>query len=160
MSNDPGEINPDARWGKPEDGFLGLMRSVALVVLMAGAMGSIGLMLYVGRRNNSTLLLVLFAIWVLSPFVGFLLVDLISKRWSRFTRATLYGMMLVLTLGSLATYGSVALRPPKSSAAAAFVIVPPGSWLLLMIALSIAALISRKLSRRGSDQHISGNEPA
>ena len=57
------------------------MRAVALVAVVVEAAGSIGSMLYVGRHNPSRMLLVLFAIWVLSPFVGLVLAASGSQRW-------------------------------------------------------------------------------
>ena len=56
--------------GKPQGGFLGLLHAAALIALPAGAVGSVGLLLRAGQRNNSRLLLVLFTIWVLSPFLA------------------------------------------------------------------------------------------
>jgi hypothetical protein len=138
------EVSP----GRPERGFLGLLRAAALIAVLAGAAGSLGLMLHAGRRNDSRILLVLFTIWVLSPFVALVLADVVSKRWSVLTRATLHSVMLVLTLGSLAIYGDVALGPPRAKTAFVFVVVPPASWLLIAIAVPIAALISGRLSRR------------
>jgi len=132
----------------PNVGFIGLLRVVALIAVVAGAAVSIGLMLWVGHRNPSRVLLGLFVIWDLSPFAGLVLADIMSKRWSVFTRATLYGLMLILTLGSLAIYGDVVLRP-RSQPAFMFLVVPLGSWLLMTIVVSIAALVSRRLSRRG-----------
>ena len=84
-------------------------------------------MLHVGRRNESHVLLLLFTIWVLSPFVGLALAANVSKRWSALTRATLYGVMLILTLGSLVIYGDVALGPPRPKPAFMFLVVPLGS---------------------------------
>jgi len=72
---------------------------------------------------------------------------MVSKRWSVLTRATLYTVMLVLTVGSLAIYGDVALGPPRPKAAFVFVVVTPASWLLIGIVLTIAALISGRPSR-------------
>ena len=145
----PGEITSKASRERPDGGFLGLLRAVALIAVVAGALGSVGLMFRVGHRNPSRVLLILFAIWVLSPFMALILAHTVSKRWSVLTRATLYSVMLVLTLGSLAIYGGVLLRPPKK-AAFAFLVVPFGSWLVMTIAVPIAALISRKRSRRGA----------
>jgi hypothetical protein len=147
--NGRGEMTSEASRGRPEGGFLGLLRAVALIAVLAGAAGSVGLMLHAGRHNDSQILLVLFVIWVLSPFLALTLAHVISKRWSVLTRATLYSVMLVLTLGSLAIYGDVALGPPKAKTAFVFVVVPPASWLLIAIVVPIAALISAKLSRRG-----------
>ena len=146
--NGPSEITAKASRGRPDGGFLGLLHAVALTAVVAGAGGSVGLMLWVGHRNPSRILLVLFAIWVLSPFMALLLADMVSKRWSVLTRVTLHCVMLVLTLGSLAIYGYVVLRPTGSKPAFVFLVVPLGSWLLIAIVVSIAALISGRLSRR------------
>ena len=83
--------------GKPV--FLGLLRAAALIAVLAGAVGSVGLTLHAGRHNNSRILLLLFTLWVLSPFVALVWADVVSKRWPVLTRATLYSVMLVLTLG-------------------------------------------------------------
>ncbi len=131
-----------------EGGFLGRLRAAALIAVLAGAVGSVGLMLRAGQRTPR-LLLVLFFFWVLSPFVALVLAHVVSKRWSVLTRATLYSVMLVVTLGSLAIYGDDALRPRKAQAAFWYVLVPPASWLLIAIVVPIAALISGRLSRRG-----------
>ena len=72
----------------------------------------------------------------------------VSRHCSVFTRATLYTVMLVLTLGSLAIYGGDALRPPRARAAFVFVVVPLASWLLIATIVPIAALVSRRRSRR------------
>jgi hypothetical protein len=124
--------------------FLRVLRSAALFAAPAGAIGSVGLMLHAGRRNDSRILMVLFTFWVLSPFVGLVLANLISKRWPVPVRATLDSLMLVLTLTSLVIYGYVALGPPRAKTAVVFVIVPPLSWLLIAITAPIAALISRR----------------
>jgi hypothetical protein len=92
-------------------------------------------------------LLGLFVIWDLSPFVALLLADMLSKRWSVITRATLHIVMLVLALSSLALYGDVVLRP-RPQPAFMFLVVPLISWLLITIVVPIAALISSRLSRR------------
>jgi len=93
--------------------------------------------------------MVLFVLWVLSPFVTLVWAGLVSRRWTVIARSTLYSVMLVLALGSPAIYGVNALRPPKAQAAFVFVVVPPASWLLIAVVVPAAALISGKLSRRG-----------
>ena len=98
---------------RTDGGFVGL-RATALIAVLAGAVGSVGLMLHAGRRNNSRILLTLFALWGVSPFVVLVLADVVSTRWSALTRNTLYSLMLILTLGSLAVYGDVAPGPPKA----------------------------------------------
>ena len=110
--NGRGEMTPKASRRRTEGGFLGLLHAAALIAVLAGAVGSVGLMLRAGHRNPSRLLLVLFALWVLSPFIALVLANMVSKRWSVLTRATLYTVMLAIAVGSLAIYGDVALGPP------------------------------------------------
>ncbi len=124
---------------------MGLLRIAGLI---AGAVGSVALMLHAGRHNNSRVLLMIFALWVLSPFVALVLADLFSRRWSLVARAMVYGAMLVVTLVSLASYGYVSLGPPRAKIAVVFVVVPPTSWVLIAIVVAIGALISRRGSPR------------
>ena len=143
----PGEMTSEVSRGRPEGGFLGLLRAAALIAVLAGAGGSVALLLRAGQRTPR-LLLVLFVIWVLSPFMALVLANAVSKRWSVLTRATLYSVMLVVTLGSLAIYGDDALGHRRAQAAFVYVVVPPASWLLSAIVVPIAAFISGRLSRR------------
>ena len=146
---DRGEITSKASRAWPERRFLGLLRRATPIAVLAGAAGSLGLMFYAGRRQNSRILLLLFAIWVLSPFIALLWANVVSKRWSILTRATLYSVMLVLTLGSLAIYGAVAFGYATAKVGFVFLVVPLSSWLLIAIGVSIAALISSRVSLRG-----------
>ena len=116
--------------------------------MLAGAAGSVILMLRAGRRNNSRLLILLFAIWVLAPITALVWAWAVSEPWSILTQATLYSVMLVLALGGLEIYGGAALSP-RAKAASVYVMVPAVSWLLIAIVLPTAALISGRLSRRG-----------
>jgi hypothetical protein len=147
--NGASEITAKASWGRPEGGSPALLRAVALIAVVAGAVGSVGLILWVGRGNPSRVLLGLFVIWDLSPFIGLLLAEMVSKRWSVITRATLHIVMLVVALSSLALYGDVVLRP-RPQPAFMFLVVPLGSWLFMTIVVPIAALISARRSRRGA----------
>ena len=113
--------------------------------MVAGAVGSVGLTLYAGRHNPSRLLVALFAIWVLSPFLA---VTIASRRSSAFARGPLYGMSPILTVGSLAMYLHPAWRPSGSAPAFVFLVVPLVSWLLIAIVVVTATLVSRGLPRR------------
>ena len=146
--DDPNKRSSIASPAMPEGGYLGRLRTVAQFAVVAGAVGSVGLTLRAGRRTPR-LLLLLFVIWVLSPFVALAWANVVSKRWSVPTRATLYCVTLVLTLGSLAIYGDLLLPPAGTPRAFVFVVVPPVSWVLLTTVVPIAALISRRLSERG-----------
>lgn len=137
--------------GNRDSGFLGSLRTVALIVAVTGAIGSLGFMLRVGERNSSHLLILLFAIWVLSPFGGLILAYTASGRWATLTRATLYILMLVLPLVSLTLYGDVALGPPRPTPAFRFLVVPGASWLLIAVLLAIAAFLSGKSPRQNEN---------
>ena len=114
------------------------------MAVVAGAGGSLAFMLRVGHRNQSRTLLVLFGIWVLSPFVALGLAGVLSRRWSARVQPILVCATLVLALGSLAIYGTVALGPPRAKPAGVFLIVPLSSWLLIAVIISVAFLSGRQ----------------
>lgn len=117
-----------------------------MVAVVAGAVGSLGLMLRAG--HPPLFLRVLFAIWVLSPFMALLVAHWVSTRWPVLIRATLHSLMLIITVGSLAIYADVVFGPPRPKPASVFLVVPLGSWLLMTMAVSTAAFASRRLSHR------------
>ena len=137
---------PRARRERPEGGFLGFFRAAALIAILAGAAGSMVLLFHASQRRPP-LLMIIFVIWVLSPYVALIFANALSGRWSVPARATLYGVMLVVALGSLAVYGDDAVRPRKAQAAFVYVVVPPASWLLMAMVIPTGALISDRLSR-------------
>lgn len=126
----------------------GVLRTAARVALGIGAAGSLALMFRAGQ-SAPRFLLVLFALWVVSPFVVLAIADALSTRWSTFTRGALHAMTILVTILSLAGYAVVALGPPRQKNAPVFVLTPPLSWLLIGIALPTAAIISRRRSARG-----------
>ena len=141
-------MTPQASPQRSDNRFLKRLQAAAIVAGLVGAVGSFSFMLRAGRRNGSLFLMVIMTVWVLSPFVALAWANLISKGWPVLNRTILYGVMLVLTVASLAVYGVNAVLPPKAQAAFVFVVVPPLSWLLMAIA-GIAALQFARRSRRG-----------
>ncbi len=121
-----------ARWTRE------MMRTVATIALLAGAAGSVWFTLQVGRHNRSVILMGMFLVWVLSPFVGLLFANMASSRWNARTRAVLYSLMLFVALGSLAIYGYAAWGPPMAKPAGVFLMVPLASWLLMAIMVPLA----------------------
>ena len=119
---------------------------VAPVTLLGAALGSLGLMLCVGQFNSSRLLLVIFAAWVLLPFLALALINRMARKWSVATRATVYVVTVIVSLGSLAIYGNVVSLPADTRPAAPFLLVPLASWLLMMIVIPIAAVRSGRLA--------------
>lgn len=130
----------------PAGSLLDRLRAVALFAVLLGAAGSVGFTLFAGQKSPR-FLLALFILWVLSPFTALAWAGLISKRWSVSLRATLYALMLVITLGSLAVYADDARAHRMPQAAFVYVAVPPASWLLLVTALPAAAFLSGRRSR-------------
>ena len=126
--------------------LFGRLCTPALIAVLVGSVGSLGLMLRAGQ-HTPRLLLFAMALWVLSPFVILGWAHVVSKRWSELTRAALHGVMLIVALASLAVYGADALWPRKAQPAFFYVLVPPVSWLLTAIVVSSAAWVSRRRSR-------------
>ncbi len=114
------------------------MRIAAQIALVVGAIGSVALMLLVGHRNPSIILMLLFAGWVLAPFVALAWAARSPKFQAASTRTTLQVLMLLLALVSLTAYARVAFGPPMTQPASVFLLVPAGSWLLLSIILPLA----------------------
>ncbi len=74
----------------PEDRSLGRLRAAALIAVLAGAAGSVGLTLSASQGRGLGLRAVLiFSIWVFAPFAGLVLADRLAKRWSVTTRTTI-----------------------------------------------------------------------
>jgi hypothetical protein len=123
-----------------------VLRMLVVPALVGGAAGSVAFMGYVGRHNNSALLIALFTVWVLSPFAVLAAGLAASRRWSFRIRQVLYVVTIAVALGSLALYGDVALNP-RPQPAFLFIVVPPASWLVIAIAAAAAALLSNRTPR-------------
>src|SRR5690242_2431088 len=132
----------------PDGGFLDGFGLLSQLAVLVGGIGSVYLMLITGRRNDSALLMTLFTLWVLGPFIALGLASLRSKSWLALTRTTLYGVMLIVSVVSLIIYAVVALGPPRPKGATAFVLTPVSSWLLMIVAVSVSAFVARRNERR------------
>ena len=118
-------------------------RNLNSAFLALGAAGSIALTLYAGRHNGSWLLGVLFAGWVSIPFVILGVLDRIAARWSPLTRATIYGLAPVIAGGTIASYCYALLHPRPAQPAAPFVATPVVAALVVLVATSLAAVVTR-----------------
>jgi len=123
--------------------YNGRVRAAAFIAVLAGAMGSLGLMLRVGHGNRSFLLMVFFAIWVVAPFAALIRAWMVSVRWSAAARTTLYVLILGIVVGGLVVYGEIAFGPSRARPAFAFLVVPATSWLLIVAVLSVALFATR-----------------
>ena len=73
------EMTSRARAGGLEGSNLSLLRRAALIAVITGAVGSLGLMLHAGRRQKSLILIGLFTVWELSPFVALVCAHVVSR---------------------------------------------------------------------------------
>jgi|ERR1035437_869491 hypothetical protein len=122
---------------------LNFLRIMSLIVMFVGAIGSLCFMFNSGRNQNSVILITLFTVWVLSPFIGLLIAHKISTRWVVLSRITLYCLMLVITFVTLISYSGV-ISPLGKKPAFKFLVVPLISWLLIVTVIPIVNRLSRK----------------
>jgi len=123
------------------------LHRAAAAAAVVGAVGSVALTLYAGRHNDLPVLMILMSGWVLAPFMGYALASRYTSSWSATTRAVLDGIIVFVAVTSLVVYARDVLNPPASKAAAVFVALPIGAWLLMLTAVPLTALISRRRSR-------------
>jgi hypothetical protein len=121
---------------------LDVLRSVALILVAVSAVASFALMLHVGQYRLS-ILMFLFAVWDVSPFVGLLAAGMVSKRWSLLMRRALYCVMVFVAGASVIIYGRVVVNHPRQPAFA-FLMVPLISWVLFVVTLLVAHVISTR----------------
>src|SRR3954447_12007675 len=118
------------------------LRQAALAANVVGAVGAIAFLLY-AKQHPPKLLLAMFVVWVLSPYVGLSVGSSVSKRWKTGTRTALYGTTILIALGSLTVYAADALWPRKAQPAFVFVLVPPAAWLLAITVVTVAGYLPR-----------------
>ena len=141
-------MTSDMSQAQSEGASPGRLPAAALIAVLLGAAGSVGLTLSAGRGRDEAVLVSLMAAWVIAPWAGLALAHVLAKRWLLRTRVTLYWLMVALTLGALAAYVGDTIRNAGSQDAFVFVLVPLVSWVLIVLVLSIAAFAARRASRR------------
>ncbi len=143
---DSGEVSTSVKREESDSRPPGLFRSIALVAVGAGFVGSEILVIRAGG-SSQPLLTVIFFIWIMLPFVALAWTNVVSKSWPALVRVSLYCTTLLITLGCLAFYGRVILPSARSPRAFVFVMGPLASWALMVIVVPLAGLISRHRSR-------------
>ena len=118
------------------------LRSAGLGALWAGAVATIVLMLYAGGPNRPLVLVPLFAVWDISPYVMLWFLHRLSARWAPTPRTVLYYVMIAVTIGSVGYYLYDLAHPRPAQAAFPYVIVPPVSWLFVGTVLGIAGFVA------------------
>ncbi len=116
-------------------------RKWANAFLWLGAIGSLVLVLYHGRQNSSIVLISLFAVCVVSPYVGFWLADKRAVFWSNDLQIALYCLIIMYSTTSLFFYNPIS-HFPGTKPAFFFLLTPLIGWLLILLLL----ILSRKSS--------------
>jgi len=123
-----------------------MLRAVALVAGVVGAVGSVALLLQAG--HPPFFLVVLFSGWVLFPFAALVAADLFSKAWHVRTRTTLHAATAIIAVATLVLYARAIANMPAARPTPWFVLVPPLSCLFAVVAVSASALSSRRSDGR------------
>jgi hypothetical protein len=117
-----------------------------LAALGVGAAGSLAFTLYAGLRIGAPgVLLVLFAGWVVFPFVVLAGSYWLARRRSDLVRLALFRSSLLVSFGSLMLYGVAAFGPARPKTPV-FVLVAPMS--LLVAGVLVAAAVFAVRQRR------------
>jgi hypothetical protein len=95
----------------------------AFIILLIGAVGSLFYMFKTGNKNSSILLMVIFFVWVVSPFMGLYIAWRMANKISSFARTLIFYFLLFLTAFSLILYSSI-IAIPKTRPAFPFLLVP------------------------------------
>jgi hypothetical protein len=119
-------------------------RALAIVALAIGALGSIALMLRVGYRNPSWLLLLMFVAWVSVPFAALAWAMRAFASRAPALHRTIDLSAIVVAVASLTVYGRVVFGPPRPKPAAPFLLTPPILLALAFAAVALATRSSRK----------------
>jgi len=110
---------------------LDLVRSLALGIGTAGALGSLALTLQTGRHYDSVILDLLFSTWVLSPFIILIILCVLSRRWPSRARLSLYIFTMGIPVVSLLFYGRL-LSFSEAMPAYVFLVIPLLSWIIIL----------------------------
>jgi hypothetical protein len=112
------------------------VRRLTFIVMLIGALASLGLTFRAGQNNHSLLLIMLFGIWVFTPFMGLVVAYILSNRWSAFTRKVLYLLAMILTFVSLLIYSGIWI-PARMKPAFVFLVFPLLSWIILAVVIPL-----------------------
>jgi hypothetical protein len=107
------------------------VNSAARIVVILCALGSLGCALFAGHHNRSILLVGMFAVWVVAPYVGVLGVLRIAERGPTQAATITGAMAFILSCAALVLYGAFALHPLVHNAAAPFLLVPVCTWVAI-----------------------------
>lgn len=123
-----------------EDGGVGV---AARAALLAGAAGSLALMLRAGARQRSLLLIALFTGWVLSPFLALAIANLRARSWPPRIRRALHAAAIGVAALCLGVYGFNAATGTMK-AGFVYLVVPAAAWLVIGVTVAAAAAVRQQ----------------
>lgn len=117
-----------------------VLRTVGYVLLMASVAGSLYYMLESGRNQKSTILILLFIMWVSSPFIGLAIINYVSRTWQVTKQLILVALTVLISVGSLVFYSRL-ISLPNVRPAFIFLVVPLASWIIIAVDVLIIRAI-------------------
>jgi hypothetical protein len=126
-----------------------VFRILSFIIVLAGAIVSLSFVLHAGQNNKSVLLVCLFVIWVLSPFIALFLANLVSQGWSVLVRIAFYGILLLIIAGSLIVYAGII--PAGTKPAFKFLVIPLISWIFILVFIPAGISITRRVLHRSDN---------
>jgi uncharacterized membrane protein YsdA (DUF1294 family) len=118
----------------------------ALMATVFGAVGSVGLLRH-AQEHPPPLLVVLFVIWVAAPFAALAVANIMSTRWPRRVRLTLYVATILVASASIAVYLDDNISHRTAKKAFVYVAVPPVSVIACAVAVAAVAVAAKKRGR-------------
>ena len=119
-----------------------IMQRLAFVLCLLAAFGSLALVIIAGR-HSPPLLTILFAGWVISPFIALFLVRSIGTFRPIMADSIFSCMIFLISIGSLTAYIVALVHSTVKPATQVYLIVPLCSWILIVIAVTTKAIQRR-----------------
>ncbi len=119
------------------DSSAGQRRGVRHGIVVLSAVVSLALVFWAGRHNGSALLVLLFTLWVASPFAALLLVDRASTGLPVTSGRAVGRLAPLVSMVSALIYIIEVFLVHPAKAAAPFLVVPAVSWAAILLSLWI-----------------------
>ena len=117
--------------------------AIVTAVIAVAATGSLASVFVVGNRQRSVLLMTMFIVWVLSPYVGLWLANVRVRDGTPAARRALEYATILISLAALGRYLWVLVRPLAHQPASTFLLVPFVSWIAIAVAVGVAMRSAR-----------------
>lgn len=119
------------------------MRRNAIRAALLGAVSSAALMIYAGRKSPQHLIIALFVIWVVFPFLAMLVAAMPAREWPELRQRALYRFMIGVSVISPLAYAIAAFVPIGTRPTPIFVMVAP----ITVVSLAVTILAAMRMNR-------------